>query len=39
MYAALCKVVRECGFKVTLVARYGAIPEYCKFLLYAQVIH
>lgn len=24
----LCKVVHKRGFKVALVARYGAIPEY-----------
>ncbi|KAG2105416.1 hypothetical protein BD769DRAFT_1308543, partial [Suillus cothurnatus] len=28
VYAALCKVVHKRGFKVALVARYGAIPEY-----------
>lgn len=38
MYAALCKVIRERGFKVALVARYSAIPGHRKFLLYTYVI-
>lgn len=35
MYAALCKVVRERGFKVALVARYSAIPGHLTTAIFS----
>ncbi|KAG1880780.1 hypothetical protein F4604DRAFT_486216 [Suillus subluteus] len=34
-YAALCKVVRERGFKVALVARYSAVPGHLTTAIFA----
>lgn len=35
MYAALCKVIRERGFKVALVARYSAIPGHLTTAIFS----
>ncbi|KAG1744957.1 uncharacterized protein EDB91DRAFT_169072 [Suillus paluster] len=35
MYAALCRVVRERGFKVVLVARYSAIPGHLTTAIFS----
>ncbi|KAG2036626.1 hypothetical protein BDR03DRAFT_865745, partial [Suillus americanus] len=40
-YAALCKVVRECGFKVALVAHYSAVFQdivMCGTGIYASML-
>lgn len=34
-YAALCKVVRERGFKVALVARYSAVPGHLTTAIFS----
>lgn len=35
MYAALCKVVRERGFKFALIARYSAIPGHLTTAIFS----